>query len=87
MLNSRKETLGPTCLFIFKITVIKADATLLVQGCKPKLEVYRIIMAYGESMNIWNNLPIFEIVCPALIGISDVVAVKRGHTRTLSGNC
>ena len=55
-----------TCLFIKKITVIKADATLLVQGCKPKLEVYRI-MAYGESMNIWNNLPIFEIVCPALV--------------------
>ena len=34
-------------------------------------------------MNIWNNLPIFEIVCP---GTSNVVAVIRGHTRTLSGN-
>ena len=35
-----------TCLFIkFFFTVIKADATLLMQGCKPKLEVYRI-MAY-----------------------------------------
>ena len=52
-------------LFIKTITVIKADAKLMVQGCKPKLEVSRI-MAYGGSMNIWNNLPIFEIVCPAL---------------------
>ena len=37
-----------TCLFIKKNTVIKADATLLVQGCKSNLEVYRI-MAYGGS--------------------------------------
>ena len=43
-----------TCLltlFIKTITVIKADATLLVQGCKPlKLEVSRIMAYRGNFL-------------------------------------